>query len=217
MKNITLFTNSLVVFALCFAFHAAAQDEIPAGQPTPAVPIATATADETPIATPAKESPGPEDNAVRPLSATVHLVSGTKLEGTLLTATELIMKTSFGEVNIPLNEVAGIRLAEQGNGTTTVILHNGDSITGGTQLSKLDIVTEWGQAEVNGDNISSILFTQGLRWENATVFTGTRWTLVENADGTSSKTSVVRPANTASSASLQPTTGTRSVRTFGSR
>jgi hypothetical protein len=178
--------------------------------------VATA---ETPTPAEASEGTEPKTGELRPLSATLYLVSGTKLEGTLLSATELTMKTSFGEASIPLNEVAGIRLAEAGNGTTTVILHNGDSITGGTELEKLDIVTEWGQAEVNGANISSILFTQGLKWETATGFSGSRWTLIESA----TTTSTAKPTNNASPASANSASTTRvrsstgNFPTFGTR
>ena len=195
MKNrhCSLFLVAIVAFAM----NANAQDEI--GK---AVPIATADK----IPSPDGDQTDLPEGTLRPLTVTLDLLSGTKLEGTLLNMSEIKMKTSFGEAVMPLNEVAGIRLAEAGNGTTTIILHNGDSVTGGTELQQVDIITEWGRAEVNGSTILSILFTQGVKWESDPGFTGARWKLVED---TSAKISTATSAKattskTSSSSTYRP-------------
>lgn len=116
---------------------------------------------------------------VRSLSVTVELLSGTELEGTLLEMTELTMKTSFGEASVPLTEVAGVRLAQEGSNSTTVVMHNGDSITGATDLRIVMVETAWGKAEINGPNISSILFSHGLKWTSTSGLGGERWYLAD--------------------------------------
>ncbi len=148
----------LLVAAVGTVLPAMADDE-------PATAVAVATADP---------SPAPQTSA-RPLSATVQLLGGTELTGTLIVANELEMKTSFGEARIPLSEVAGIKLAPEGNVTTTVVMLNGDTITGATDLRQVNMETVWGKAEVNGTNISSILFSQGLKWKSEQGLSGTRW------------------------------------------
>ncbi|MDH3717656.1 MAG: hypothetical protein OES79_05990 [Planctomycetota bacterium] len=106
--------------------------------------------------------------------------------------TELPLKTSFGNVNIPLSVVAGFKMAQKGSPTTTVVLHNGDSITGATQVLKLTIETEWGKAIVDAPNVSSILFTPGVRWVSQKELSGTRWRLAA-AEGTKSSVTTSRP------------------------
>jgi hypothetical protein len=87
------------------------------------------------------------------------------------------MKTSFGTTNLPLSTVAGIKMAQEGNAVTTVVLHNGDNLTGAVQLDLVVIQTEWGRAEINGNHIASILFTPGLKWASETGLNGMRWRL----------------------------------------
>lgn len=148
---------------------------------------------------------------VRPLAVTVELTGGTKLQGTLMETSELAMRTSFGQATIPLSEVAGIRLASEGNAVTTVIMHNGDSVTGATELNRLLVETEWGKADITGSSISSVLFAQGLQWTSVTALNGSRWALTEvkppavpqqpqnsgvtNAGGVQPQNSVVRPVS----------------------
>ena len=131
-------------------------------EPTPAKPIAKSTA------------------AIRPLSVTVELVDGkTKLVGTLTDQNTLEMKTSFGAVNVPLSEVAGFRFPSVDDATTTLVMLNGDSITGATDVQELTVETEWGTAQINGQSIQSILFVPNLTWSSSTGLNGKRWALTE--------------------------------------
>ena len=163
MRIERILTALMLVALIAMASPAIAQED----EPTLAEPVAVAEAAPRELAT------------VRPLAVTVHLTGGVKLEGTLVSSTQLEMKTSFGEMNVPLSEVAGIRMASEGNATTTVVMHNGDSITGGTEMEMLEIQTEWGRAEVNGVSIDSILFAPGLVWTSENGVAGTRWMLKE--------------------------------------
>jgi hypothetical protein len=113
-----------------------------------------------------------------PLMATVQLNMGnTQLRGMLLSATEITVSTSFGDANVPLVEVAGIKLASEANPTTTIAMHNGDSITGGLNLERVRLQTEWGLADIEGAAINSIVFADGLTWTMKDGRAGARWEL----------------------------------------
>lgn len=116
---------------------------------------------------------------VRALTVTVDLISKTKIEGTLTDTTQLQMKSSFGAVDIPLSEVAGIKFASADDPSTTVVMLNGDSITGATDVQLITVETEWGTARINGNSIGSILFVPGLSWNSQSGLNGTRWNLNE--------------------------------------
>jgi hypothetical protein len=151
-------------FALCtglmlsgFASHASAQE-------------AVATAVGVPAATIPK---------MGPITVTVDLISGQSISGTLTEVTMLPIKTAFGEASVPLVEVAGVRLASTDDTTTTIVMKNGDSITGATDLKVLSVDTEWGNAKINGPSVKSILLLPDLKW-NATIgLNGKRWSLVD--------------------------------------
>lgn len=113
----------------------------------------------------------------RQLNVIAELHEGTKLTGTLTDLKELVLRTSFGETNIPLSEVAGIRFAPADSESTTVVMLNGDSITGATEVELMTVATQWGIAEIKGDNIASVMFVTGLAWESQVGLTGDRWNL----------------------------------------
>jgi hypothetical protein len=126
---------------------------------------------------------------VRPLSVNIDLLSKTKLQGTLTDTTTLEMRTSFGSASIPLSEVAGIRFASADDASTTVVMLNGDSITGATDVKLVTVETEWGMATINGPNIASILFVPGLAWNPQTGLNGKRWALLNEKPSSTAKTS----------------------------
>lgn len=150
-------------------------------EPT-AQPEAATTEGEKPAATQSvltNGKPGKGQPALQPLTLTLEFSNGKALSGTLLDVTEWPMKTSFGATSLPLSTVAGIRFAQEGNATTTVVLHNGDSITGAIEVEKVDLETEWGKATINAPHITSLLFTPGLKWASEKGLNGERWHLVE--------------------------------------
>jgi hypothetical protein len=138
---------------------------------------------------------------VRPLSVNIDLISNTKINGTLTDTSTLEMRTAFGIANIPLSEVAGIRLASADNASTTVVMLNGDSITGATDIKLMTVETEWGTATINGQNIASVLFVPGLTWNPQAGLNGKRWNLANTK-------TVKKPAPTTAKKSQVP--GTRS-------
>ena len=158
-----VYATGLLVGSMIFSGLAKADDDLPVAEPvTMAIPIARAV-----------------DTSGRPLSVSITLISETVLAGTLTDTRELIMKTSFGDATIPLTEVAGIRLASSDDAMTTVVMLNGDAITGATDIRQLIVETEWGTATINGNSVASIMLVPGLSWNSMAGLNGKRWTLVD--------------------------------------
>ena len=183
-----------VAFSMAMGLNAVAQDE-----PTPAddpLPKAQASKDD---------APRKLSEAAKPLAVTVEILDGMAINGTLVDLVEMPLRTVFGEAKVPLSEVAGIKMAGEGAATTTLVLHNGDSVTGATNLSEVTVQTDWGKAVINGPNVASILFAQGVEWKSGKGFSGSRWTLAEKSSTQSATTSSsVRPANATTTRSTRP-------------
>jgi hypothetical protein len=157
------YAAGLLVGGMIFSGMARADEDLPIAEPVAmAVPVAR-----------------PVDTSGRPLSVSVTLLSETVLAGTLTDTRELVMKTSFGDATIPLSEVAGIRLASSDDAMTTVVMLNGDAITGATDIRQLIVETEWGTATINGTSVASVMFVPGLSWNSMAGLNGKRWTLVD--------------------------------------
>ena len=116
----------------------------------------------------------------RPLNLTLELMNGTSLPGTLVDADVVNIKTAFGEAAIPLSEIAGIRFATREDVSTTVVMINGDSITGATDVKLITVETDWGVAKVNGSAIQSLLLIPNLKWMVVNGVSGKRWSLVDS-------------------------------------
>jgi hypothetical protein len=170
VKTCTLMMSQLVLlFAACASY---ADD-------APVLAVPTVSATPTPAASPARaSSSGTTARKLQPQSVIVTLLDGMKLSGELTEVDQWSMKTSFGTTSLPLSTVAGMKMAQEGNSMTTVVLHNGDNLTGAVQLDQVVIQTEWGRAEINGSHVASILFTPGLKWSSETGLNGMRWKLV---------------------------------------
>jgi hypothetical protein len=180
----------------------------------PLVPAATPSAAAPPAAVPSLppgqiqlgSQPGGAPSAAaapsvsipkfQPQSVTVTLINGNTMSGTLSEIDQWQMKTSLGTTNVPVSAVAGVRMAQEGNATTTVVLHNGDSITGALQLDNVTIQTDWGRAEIYGTHVTAITFTPGLKWTSETGLNGTRWKLVADESRTppAANNTAARPA-----------------------
>jgi len=170
--------RTLICFSLgCLALVALnyAQDAPPAVAVPTAVPVSAAK--PAPPATVTRSS-SVVTRKLQPQSVTITLLDGMKLSGEMTEVDQWSMKTSFGTTNLPLSTVAGMRMAQEGNAITTVVLHNGDNLTGAVQLDQVVIQTEWGRAEINGNHVASILFTPGLKWSSETGLNGMRWKLI---------------------------------------
>jgi len=117
--------------------------------------------------------------ASRPLNLIVELLNGANITGTLVDVDVVSIKTAFGEAAIPLTEVAGIRFATREDVTTTVVMINGDSITGATDVKLVTVETDWGTAKINGSSIQSMLLIPNLKWSSNSGVSGKRWALID--------------------------------------
>jgi sRNA-binding regulator protein Hfq len=167
---------SLGLFWLSVTGASVAQDAPVSAVPT-AVPVSATPTTSTSSSSSARSSTV-ITRKLQPQSVTITLLDGMKLSGELAEVDQWNMKTSFGTTNLPLSTVAGMRMAQEGSAVTTVVLHNGDNLTGAVQLDQVVIQTEWGRAEINGNHVASILFTPGLKWTSETGLNGMRWRLV---------------------------------------
>ena len=152
-----------------------AQDAPVAAVPT-AVPVSATPTTPSPSSSSVRSS-NVITRKLQPQSVTITLLDGMKLSGELAEVDQWNMKTSFGTTNLPLSTVAGMRMAQEGSAVTTVVLHNGDNLTGAVQLDQVVIQTEWGRAEINGNHVASIL------WTSETGLNGMRWRLVADEPG----------------------------------
>ena len=198
------FASSLAVLAFCSSFSSViAQEE-------EAILEAVVESELPRLAPPTPEGATETSDAakpkLRPLTVSIGLIEDTRLNGTLIDSTSIAIKTAFGEASIPLSEVAGTRLPAVEDTSTTVVMLNGDSITGATDLKFISIETTWGSAKINGQNIATMQFVPGLTWKSSESLGGKRWTLteatpqtgpaVQQASATGSSQPMARPQNT---------------------
>lgn len=163
--------------------------------------------------------------SARPVTVSVSLVDdSTIITGTLTETTSLSIKTAFGIAELPLNEVAGVRFPRGDDTATTVVMLNGDSITGATDLKFVMVETSWGSAKINGQSISSMMMVPGLAWQSVDVLGSKRWQLIEAprstpgsnpgvAGGTSPRAGSAVPNSPPASNILPPGSGTAVPRT----
>ena len=172
MKYQRILASAIFALVLGTAVHAA--DDVPKA-------VAVPTAEATPAKpAPAKSAGTPIEkvkSAARPLNVTADLNTSTAISGTLVEVDVLSIKTAFGEASIPLSEIAGIRFPHGDDVSTSVVMLNGDSITGATDIKMVTIETDWGTAKINGSAIQSILFVPNLKWSAAPGISGKRWSL----------------------------------------
>jgi RNA polymerase sigma factor (sigma-70 family) len=84
-----------------------------------------------------QSGPGKEDaDKNRQVQLTVDLHDGSRVIGTSATLKELLLRTSFGEVRIPIGLVESLQLKDD-QGTAAVRFHNGDQLTGLLDLKAL--------------------------------------------------------------------------------
>ena len=177
--------NAFPLACLCLAWSLSsnlslrAQEEAVGEAVAVVEPTAEPTAEATtePTAEVAdKPSPTP---TLRPLTVIAGLTDDTRITGTLLDNNQIAVKTAFGEASIPLSEVAGIRFPSAEDTSTTIVMLNGDSITGATDVKFVNVETSWGNAKINGPSVTTMLFVPGLIWQSSDSLGGKRWVLTD--------------------------------------
>jgi hypothetical protein len=117
----------------------------------------------------------------------MKLKKGLELKGSPVDLEEINVNTLFGAVDIPIHTIAGIRFAQDANEQSTIVLLNGDAITGDITMSGFDFVSSWGKASVNVGNLVSIVFRDDLAWSGVNTPNGRRWRLTRVQSGSTAK------------------------------
>ena len=107
----------------------------------------------------------------------VRLSDSKRMAGVVEGLTEFQLKTAIGEITVPMAEVAGIKLHTTTEDSAVVVLNNGDTITGIPNLGNIDLLTDWGKAEIEPEFIESITSTSGAKFRQDTTDFGVRWSL----------------------------------------
>ncbi len=197
LENCIMKTRFAPLFALClltFSRNGLAQEAEATAVATPRPAILSGSSVGNP--------------KIAPLTVSVELSGGARITGTLTDVVLLPVRTSFGEASVPFSEIAGVKLASADDSSTTVILKNGDSITGATDLKVVSVETEWGSAKINGSSILSILLLPDLKWNATNGLSGRRWSLVDSKQLANAS----QPGNNGTVSSAKPSVGsTQSV------
>ena len=100
------------------------------------------------------------------------------LMGQMNLTEKLKFTTKFGEVDIALGQIAGIRFHIDGEDSALIVLKNGDSVTGIPAMESLNLNTDWGRAEFDPVYVDEITTSQRASFtrSNDPQF-GQRWTL----------------------------------------
>ena len=90
----------------------------------------------------------------------IELTKSRRITGELGSLTSVTLGTKFGEANIPLAEVDGVKLHVDENDSCVVAFKNGDVVTGQLKLEALEISTDWGSANVKLASVETILMNK---------------------------------------------------------
>lgn len=107
----------------------------------------------------------------------VRLSDVKSLAGELDEISEITMTTKFGDVTIPMEQIAGIKLHTDEDDSAVVVMVDGDVLTGIPSLPTLQLSTDWGKAEVNPEAVQSITTTSNSKFSRQNTDFGTRWML----------------------------------------
>ena len=107
----------------------------------------------------------------------IRLTDAQLMAGNLEGFDNFSMKTKFGDVNIPTDQIAGIRFKIDNKDTAVVVLSNGDTVTGQPTVPAIELVTDWGQADIEPEFIQSLTTSSNSRFFQETNDFGVRWRL----------------------------------------
>ncbi len=100
-----------------------------------------------------------------------------RMAGKLNAFEQISLKTAFGDVTIPMSEVAGVKFHTTADDKAVVVLINGDSVTGIPSLPAIQLSTDWGRADIDPEFIQSLTSASGARFRQVNSDFGIRWVL----------------------------------------
>ena len=107
----------------------------------------------------------------------IRLSDTKRMAGKLEGLNEFKIKAAFGEITIPMSEIAGIKFHTTSDDKAVVVLNNGDAITGIPTIPAIELITDWGQADIEPEFIQSMTSTSGAKFRQQNTDFGVRWTL----------------------------------------
>ena len=112
----------------------------------------------------------------------LDLAQEQKIEGVPVDVEKFKITTGFGDVQVPLDKIDGIRLNALEDGSAVMAFKNGDVLTGELHLSDLKLKTSWGFATVNIAYIGQISTTKGASFSSSTSNGKTTWSFSRGTD-----------------------------------
>lgn len=107
----------------------------------------------------------------------VRIGNSKRMAGKLADFDVIKLKCTFGDISVPLSEVAGIKFHTTSDDKAVVVLNNGDTITGIPSIPALQLATDWGRADIDPEFIQSVTSTSGARFRQTNSDFGVRWVL----------------------------------------
>jgi len=100
-----------------------------------------------------------------------------RMAGKLNEFDQVSLKTAFGDVTIPMSEVAGIKFHTTADDKAVVVLNNGDTVTGIPSLPAIQLATDWGRADIDSEFVQSLTSASGAKFRQTNSDFGVRWVL----------------------------------------
>ena len=107
----------------------------------------------------------------------LEITDDSSIAGSVVDMTEITLMTNFGEVQLTLDQIAGVRFNADGEDGAVVFLNNGDAISGTPTLGVVNVQTFWGLAEVNATNVRSMSASPSAKYVRENTDFGVRWQL----------------------------------------
>jgi hypothetical protein len=105
----------------------------------------------------------------------LNLAQNQKVEGVAVDVQNFKITTGFGDVEVPLDKIDGIRLNAMEDGSAVMAFKNGDILTGILHVNDLKLKTSWGFATVNIAYIDQISTTAGSSFSSSKAGGKTVW------------------------------------------
>lgn len=110
----------------------------------------------------------------------VTLAGNQTLSGQIDLSNTIKFDTKFGEIDISIGQIEGLRFHVDGEDSAIIVLKNGDSITGKPQFNAIELTTDWGRAELETVFVESITTSSQAIFQQNSSGVGPRWQLIGN-------------------------------------
>jgi formylmethanofuran dehydrogenase subunit D len=98
-----------------------------------------------------------------------------ELTGSVTELDELKVTTSFGEVNVPMSKIDGIKMNIGNDNSAVLAFKNGDMLSGKVNLDTVQLKTDWGTAHIDASQIETITTDKNARFFTDNTSGGSGW------------------------------------------